>query len=41
MEGVKHGRGYVYSIQYPVVWGVKYRHKVLLGNVDTTLKLQH
>jgi len=31
MAEVKHGRGYVYSIQYHIVWCVKYRHKVLLG----------
>ena len=28
MAEVKRGRGYVYSIQYHVVWCVKYRHKV-------------
>jgi putative transposase len=30
---------YVYSIQYHIVWCVKYRHKVLLGDVDTRLKV--
>lgn len=25
---VTHGRGYVYSIQYHIVWCVKYRHKI-------------
>jgi len=35
---VKHGRGYVYSIQYHIVWCVKYRHKVLLDEIDTRLK---
>jgi putative transposase len=39
MAEVKHGRGYVYSIQYHIVWCVKYRHKVLLGDVDTRLKV--
>ena len=29
MANVYHGRGYVYSIQYHIVWCVKYRHKVL------------
>lgn len=38
MAEVKHGRGYVYSIQYHVVWCVKYRHKVLIDNIDTRLK---
>lgn len=38
MAEVKHGRGYVYSIQYHIVWCVKYRHKVLLGDIDIRLK---
>lgn len=38
MAEVKHGRGYVYSIQYHIVWCVKNRHKVLLGDVDARLK---
>ncbi|WP_373306745.1 IS200/IS605 family transposase [Lederbergia ruris] len=35
---VKRGRGYVYSIQYHVVWCVKYRHKVLTGDIDVRLR---
>lgn len=38
MSEIKHGRGYVYSIQYHIVWCVKYRHKVLLNDVDKRLK---
>ncbi len=38
MPEVKYGRGYVYAIQYHVVWCVKYRHKVLVNDVDTRLK---
>jgi putative transposase len=38
MSEVKRGRGYVYSIQYHIVWCVKYRHKVLTGDIDTKLK---
>ena len=34
---VTNGRGYVYSIQYHVVWCVKYRYKVLTGQVETRL----
>jgi len=34
---VKSGRGYVYTIQYHIVWCVKYRHKILRGNIDTRL----
>lgn len=38
MSEVHHGRGYVYSIQYPLVWCVKYRHKLLYGSVDKDLQ---
>ncbi|WP_339318022.1 IS200/IS605 family transposase [Paenibacillus sp. FSL R10-2734] len=38
MSEVKFGRGYVYSIQYHIVWCVKYRHKVLQGKLDVRLK---
>lgn len=38
MTIVKHGRGYVYSIQYHIVWCVKYRHKVLHGDIVEKLK---
>ena len=38
MAEVKRGRGYVYSIQYHIVWCVKYRHKVLMGDIDIRFK---
>lgn len=38
MATVYHGRGYVYSIQYHLVWCVKYRHKVLSGKVEHALR---
>jgi putative transposase len=31
---VTHGRGCVYSIQYHIVWCVKYRHKILVSNIE-------
>ncbi|MEC1722537.1 transposase, partial [Schinkia azotoformans] len=31
MSKVIHGRGYVYSLQYHLVWCVKYRRKVLVN----------
>ena len=34
---VTHGRGYVYSIQYHIVWCVKYRHKILTPQVENKL----
>ena len=38
MAVISKGRGYVYSIQYHVVWCVKYRHKVLEGKVEDSLR---
>jgi putative transposase len=38
MAQVHHGRGYVYSIQYHIVWCVKYRHKVLTPTIENRLK---
>lgn len=35
---VKHGRGYVYAIEYHMVWCVKYRHKVLVGEIPDYLR---
>lgn len=38
MSKVIHGRGYVYSIQYHIVWCVKYRHKIISNNIENKLK---
>jgi putative transposase len=38
MSETKHGRGYVYVIQYHIVWCVKYRHKILVEEIDVRLK---
>jgi len=38
MPIVSKGRGYVYSIQYHVVWCVKNRHKILSGEVEADLR---
>lgn len=32
-----YGRGYVYSIQYHIVWCVKYRHKILTPKIEKRL----
>lgn len=32
-----YGRGYVYSIQYYIVWCVKYRHKVITEQIENRL----
>ena len=34
---VTHGCGYVYSIQYHIVWCVKYRHKVITEQIENRL----
>lgn len=34
---VTHGRGYVYAIQYHIVWCVKYRRKILTKEVEIRL----
>ena len=33
-----HGRGYVYAIEYHIVWCVKYRRKVLTEPVEERLR---
>lgn len=37
---VTHGRGYVYSIQYHIVWCVKYRRKIISSAIEKRL-LEH
>ena len=32
-NGLTYGRGYVYSLQYHLVWCTKYRKKVLTGRI--------
>ena len=34
---ISTGRGYVYSIQYHIVWCVKYRHKIITDNIKKDL----
>lgn len=34
---VHHGRGYIYSIKYHIVWCVKYRHKILYNKIEKKL----
>lgn len=38
MSNVGYGRGYVYNIKYHIVWCVKYRKKILKGEVSEKLK---
>lgn len=37
-SSLAYGRGYVYSIQYHIVWCTKYRKKVLLSGIDADIK---
>ncbi|MFA5559164.1 MAG: IS200/IS605 family transposase [Methanofastidiosum sp.] len=37
MSQVYFGRGYVYSIQYHIVWCVKYRHKIITPKIKEYL----
>ena len=32
------GRGYVFLLQYHIVWCTKYRHKALVGEIEIRLK---
>ena len=36
---VRRGRGYVYRIEYHLIWCVKYRRRVLIDAVSDTLKI--
>lgn len=38
LSNIYHGRRCVYSIQYHLVWCVKYRQKILNGDLDIALK---
>ena len=38
MSKIKTGRGYVYSIQYHIIWCVKYRHKILASSIEKRLQ---
>ena len=38
LTDLTYGRGYVYSLQYHIVWCTKYRKQILRNGVDTELK---
>ena len=35
---VTHGRGYIYSLQYPIVWVTKDRKPIFIGDIETEMK---
>ena len=37
-KDVTYGRGYVYSLQYHIVWVTKYRKPILMGEIETDAK---
>jgi len=37
MLEIKSGRGYAYSIQYHIVWCVKYRHRIITPEIEKSL----
>ena len=37
-KDVTHGRGYVYSLQYHIVWVTKYRKPIFLGSIESDIK---
>ena len=38
ISNVTHGRGYVYSLQYHIVWVTKYRKPVFMSNIEADIK---
>lgn len=38
MAEIHKGRGYVYSIQYHIVWCVKYRNKIIKNEIENKLR---
>ena len=37
-KDVTHGRGYVYSLQYHIVWVTKYRKPIFIGEIENDVK---
>ena len=37
-KDVTHGRGYIYSLQYHIVWVTKYRKAILIGEIETDIR---
>ena len=37
-KDVTHGRGYVYSLQYHIVWCTKYRKRIFVSGLDEEVK---
>lgn len=37
-KDVAHGRGYVYSLQYHIVWVTKYKKPIFVGGIENDVK---
>ncbi len=37
-KDVTHGRGYIYSLQYHIVWVTKYRKPIFIGEIEADVK---
>lgn len=37
-KDVTYGRGYVYSLQYHIVWATKYRKSIFIGEIETDIR---
>ena len=37
-KDVTHGRGYIYSLQYHIVWVTKYRKHIFIGEIETDVR---
>ena len=35
---ITHGRGYVYSLRYHIVWVTKYRKPIFIGDIESDVK---
>ncbi len=40
-KDVTHGRGYVYSLQYHIVWVTKYRKSIFVGEIEQNVRKYH
>lgn len=38
LNTVTHGRGYIYSLQYHIVWVTKYRKPIFIGDIESEIK---
>ena len=37
-KDVTHGRGYIYSLQYHIVWVTKYRKPIFVGDIESDVR---